>query len=866
MSPRTAQNKTVVLCLLALALVLPACGDGGPTNQDVEPLFVRVEPATLTLNAAARTQLRVMTGTGLVPAGATTRWESSNPTVVSVDQDGNVEALTQGEATITSTVSYKGNNGKGNSKVTVAPQEVSRVEVTPDLLPLAAGASGRLVFTAYDAAGKAIAGATPKWSTSAPQIATVDASGLVTAKNRAGLANITAEYAGLSAGAIAAVGGAVPPSVGSVDVTPDYTAIVTGDSLLATVVVKDTADNVVQDPLVSWSSSNGKVAQVGANGLIKAVAAGTAVITAASGGKSADLSVAVSEPTAEVSFVVASPKQDTIRAIGFSRQFTATARDMQGNVIEGTTITWASLNTSVATVSNDGIVTAKLAGTALVLAAAAGCGNCAADTVTVHVVQEAAAVALSPASLSLEVNGSGKLTVTVKDAGGTVIPNAQVAWSATPAGIVSVVSDGTVGAVAAGTATVTASINGKSAQASVTVGSGTFLPPPPSGDGAAFIIGPQVPLGQSPWPFFDENLVAKAKQHRDFAVAAIRGTDGDVAANAVYYDLALVLYTLAARSGDQAHTQYAHDVAEAWWQTMPARVAWEPWRDPYSISPRNSSLGGLMIYALNGGGTAPLTFEEGPADNRKLLQMNALQWMTEYTRHMYQNWLGARLTYPGLYYGLRDGAYVLLHTAWLAKGHPDPAVRTEMHNKALAAAKDYYARLQRADGGWYWQDGDEEWSQPFMVGLLLEALIATHQLTGDTKVANAIVRGTDWLWTVYDSVTPVPELPAVRWRDVPYFAYPDHRPRGERHLDGGWDTNTIREGRQLNSTIVHAFGYAYKLTGNSQYRIQGDEVFSSTFGKGQGSAADPFYNLADYRAKEFNQAYRSAGRYLGLRQ
>jgi uncharacterized protein YjdB len=865
MSPRTDRNKTVVLCLLALALVLPACGDGGPTNQDVEPLFVRVEPAALTLNAAARTQLRVVTGTGLVPAGATTRWESSNPTVVSVDQDGNVEALTQGEATITSTVSYKGNNGKGNSKVTVAPQEVSRVEVTPDLLPLATGASGQLVFTAFDAAGKAIAGATPKWSTSAPQIATVDASGLVTAKNRAGLANITAAYAGLSAGAIAAVGGAVPPSVGSVDVTPDYTAIVTGDSLLATAVVKDTADNVVEDPLVSWSSSNGKVAQVGANGLIKAVAAGTAVITAASGGKSADLSVAVSEPTAEVSFVVASPKQDTIRAIGFTKQLTATARDMQGNVIEGTTITWASLNTSVATVSNDGIVTAKLAGTALVAAAAAGCGSCAADTVTVHVVQEAASVALSPASLSLEVNGSGKLTATVKDAGGTVIPNAQVAWSAAPAGVVSVVSDGTVGGVATGTATVTASVNGKSEQATVTVSSGTVLPPPPSGsngdlvvypnENIAFILGPQVRPGSasSPWPWFDSNAETMGLKHGRAYPAQIVSDDGqstlvpgDEAYNRNYYDVGMALYGQYYRTGNVEHLTNARKLTDAFYDFLLYEKA------KYGgTAPRNMSFGGIILRAMDG-------------------RPDMWPHILEETRRQYNGWLGLRLDYPSIYLGVRDGAYALMYATWLAKVHPDAAVRAEMRQKALDAVQKYYLRLQDPDGGFYWmdpivKDGKEKFAQPFMVGLLLEAFTYVHHLTGDAGIAAAFPRTVEWLHRYYRLTDPVPELPGIYWRNHPYFVWPDGTWDSAARLEGGWDTNTLREARQANSTILHAYGYAFKLTGDNRFRTWGDEVFAASFGKGNGPLADSYSNLADYQEKEFGQSYRSGARYLAWR-
>jgi uncharacterized protein YjdB len=861
MSMRTNRMALAAPCIMA-ALAMSACGDAATTETAVEPLFLRVEPAAMTLDQAQKSQLRLLNGDGALPADAKVLWESSDPTVVKVDPAGVIEALAPGEATITGSVAYRNNNGRGNAKIKVVQTGAARLAISPEVVYLAPGALTQLTFTAYDAAGAVMAGAQPRWSTSSPSVATVDALGRVTGK-KTGIANIRAEYGGMTAGAVAAVGGAAPPAIGGVVVTPGSASISAGDSILAAAAVTDTAGRPVEDPLITWSSSNSRVAQVNGAGIVKGLVAGTAIITAAAGGRSANLSVAVTQPA--VAAVSVSPRQDTIRAIGFTRQLTATARDAQGNVVTGAAISWTSLNPAVATVNSEGNVTAKAAGLALVMAAAAGCSGCMADTAGVHVIQEAATLELSPTTLTVGVGTTGKVTALVKDAGGVSIGSAQVTWSASPAGHISVGADGSVTGLKEGAVTLTAASNGQSTKMSVTVAAAGPQPQAPA-NAVSFIIGPQVPLGQSPWRFFDDNLVAKARQHRDFAVAAIRGTDPDAAANAVYYDLALVLYTLAERSGDATHKQYAHDVAEAWWQTMPARVGWEPWRDPYSISPRNSSLGGLIIFALNGGGTAPLAFEQGAADSRKLIQMTALQWVTEYTRYTYQNWLGARLTYPGLYFGLRDGAYVLLHTAWLANGHPDAAVRSEMRTKALAAARDYYARLQRADGGWYWTDGDEEWSQPFMVGLLMEALVATHQLTGDAAVATAIVRGADWLWSVYDATTAVPERPEVRWRDVPYFAYPDHRPRGERHLADGWDTNTIREGRQLNSTIVHTFGYAFKLTGNSKYRTQGDEVFSSTFGNGQGTGADPFYNLADYRAKEFNQAYRSAGRYLRLRQ
>src|SRR5699024_5412767 len=52
---------------------------------------------------------------------------------------------------------------------------------------------------------------------------------------------------------------------------------------------------------------------------------------------------------------------------------------------------------------------------------------------------------------------------------------------------------------------------------------------------------------------------------------------------------------------------------------------------------------------------------------------------------------------------------------------------------------------------------------------------------------------------------------------------------------------------------------------DTRFIAWGDEVFSALFGRGEGPRADPYYALQDFRAKEYNQCYRSAGRYLGWR-
>ena len=242
-------------------------------------------------------------------------------------------------------------------------------------------------------------------------------------------------------------------------------------------------------------------------------------------------------------------------------------------------------------------------------------------------------------------------------------------------------------------------------------------------------------------------------------------------------------------------------------------------------------------------------------------------WITWYVRDRFNVWLGVRLNYATLHAGIRDGGFMLLYAAWLAEVHPDPAVRAEFQQKALAAATTYYARLQYPDGGWYWfieEAGDRLASQPFMVGLLLEGLIATHQLTQDPTVAQSILRAVEWLYLKGYEQQEISNIPGVRWRSMRYFVAEENfalfsMEGGEAY---GMFDGLVRDARSLNQTTIHAFGYAFKLSQDPKFAAWGDEIFAATFGNGVGPGADAYRGLADYRGKEYNQSYRASGRYL----
>ena len=87
-------------------------------------------------------------------------------------------------------------------------------------------------------------------------------------------------------------------------------------------------------------------------------------------------------PPPSVASVTVTPSSSTLQS-GQTVQLTATARDKNGNVMSGQSFMWVSSNTSVATVSSSGLVTAgSTAATATITAATGGTSGTASVTVT----------------------------------------------------------------------------------------------------------------------------------------------------------------------------------------------------------------------------------------------------------------------------------------------------------------------------------------------------------------------------------------------------------------------------------------------------------------------------------------------------
>jgi uncharacterized protein YjdB len=154
-------------------------------------------------------------------------------------------------------------------------------------------------------------------------------------------------------------------------------------------------------------------------------------------------------------------------AEGATLTLTATPRDAAGNALSGHAVTWTTADSSVATVSSAGLVSAKGAGSTQITATSDGKSAAATITVTAAAV---ASISVVPAADTLASFGdTARYTAVLKDAAGNTLTGRTVVWTSSNDTLVTVSTTGLVTAVHNGTVTITASSGGVTGTATVTV-------------------------------------------------------------------------------------------------------------------------------------------------------------------------------------------------------------------------------------------------------------------------------------------------------------------------------------------------------------------------------------------------------------
>lgn len=204
---------------------------------------------------------------------------------------------------------------------------------------------------------------------------------------------------------------------------------------------------------VNWSSSNTTVATVSNGGLITAKSAGTATITcrAADGsGKYATCKVTVEPYKVYVTSISLNKTSATLDK-GASVQLSAS---VSPSTATDKSVRWTSDNTSVATVSSNGLVTAKSAGNATITCRAQdGSGKYATCLITVKEAVEPTSITLDKSKASLTEGETLQLTATVSPEDAT---DKAVKWTSDNTDVATVDGNGLVTAKSIGTANIIA--------------------------------------------------------------------------------------------------------------------------------------------------------------------------------------------------------------------------------------------------------------------------------------------------------------------------------------------------------------------------------------------------------------------------
>lgn len=303
---------------------------------------------------------------------------------------------------------------------------VSSIEFKDNIVMTKVGCSKRLLLNSVPANARL------EWRSSNPGVARVDSKGNVTGLS-VGTSKITCTA---STGQKASC--AVGVSAATVGVKLNTNSVTWEEGRSGH--FKPTLSSSVKS--VTYKSSNTRVATVDKNGLLKAVAPGTCKITCASATDSNKYDVCKVTVVSKTKIKLANKVLVLNKGIAKKAAYTVAGSG------KGLTFKWSSSNSSIATVSPTGVITAKGQGNCMITIKAS---NGAAARIAVTVVQPITSIKLSGSKATLELGHKKTVTATVGPSNAT---SKSLVWSSSNSSVATV-SKGVITAVGKGTCIIT---------------------------------------------------------------------------------------------------------------------------------------------------------------------------------------------------------------------------------------------------------------------------------------------------------------------------------------------------------------------------------------------------------------------------
>lgn len=293
------------------------------------PASALISPSNATIMAGQTLQFEVYDDDLNRVDNANITWSSSDPASATVSATGLVEGLKAGSVSVEASVA--GISAPLSANVTVLAKEIVRVEVTPVNQTMRIGETKTYSAQAFAADGDDLTGtATFSWSVLDTGVA-------------ASLGNGDIEGVAPGASVVVATTGSISGYAGvqverypvhSVSVTAPSTTVQVGDNLQLDLVLTDANGDPIDahSRVVTWASSNEGVAVVDGAGMLTALSAGSATITALSEGVSDSVNITV-QPADIVNQAPIAFAQEVSIVADTSLTFNLTAYDPEGDTL-----------------------------------------------------------------------------------------------------------------------------------------------------------------------------------------------------------------------------------------------------------------------------------------------------------------------------------------------------------------------------------------------------------------------------------------------------------------------------------------------------------------------------------------------------
>lgn len=433
----------------------------GPANEYTQTI-------TITVTAGSGAPTVNITGNSSVLEGGTVQlsaqlssggygtflWSSSDINKATVTTDGIVNGLVAGSVVITATLSTD-SNVKGVFNLTVVAGDSATITISGSNQ---VNKNENITLQANASVSGAIT-----WSSSNTNVAIVN-NGIVygVAKGTAIITAALAENTSVNATISITV---VDPSEGGGGEEPTSIAItgVSSVNVGKTLQLGYTITPTPADPTsitIEWVTSNSLTANVSDSGLVTGVSVGTATIYATISGTSITGMASISVTTPPVDPTIQASASNSTIVVGGYTQISATTNPA------GEDVQYTSDNTSVATVDETGKVSGVAAGNAVITVSLVSNSSIKATVAIKVETAPASSITLTlrledmnnkPVDYALIGGADTQITITnIGDTGSTT--RYDFDWSSSAPSIATVSSAGTITAVAAGKATITAEL------------------------------------------------------------------------------------------------------------------------------------------------------------------------------------------------------------------------------------------------------------------------------------------------------------------------------------------------------------------------------------------------------------------------